>query len=99
MSYARVGKIALLRHRRYAHAKQFKCANRALKTLRTQLGRVRRDIQRNIKDNADLRAVVAPKLALAERKRRGQANVNGAFTFARAACNLVRLPRLLAASA
>jgi IS5 family transposase len=37
-SYARVGKTALIRHQRYAHAKQFKRANRALKTLRTQLG-------------------------------------------------------------
>ena len=66
-SYARVGKIALLRHQRYAHAKQFKRANRALKTLRTQLGRVSRDIRRKIKDNAELWAVFAPKLALAER--------------------------------
>jgi len=66
-SYAHVGKIALLRHQRYAHAKQFKRANRALKTLRTQLGRVSRDIRRKIKDNAELWAVFAPKLALAER--------------------------------
>lgn len=33
-SYERVGKIALIRYRRYVHAKQFKRANRALKTLR-----------------------------------------------------------------
>jgi IS5 family transposase len=39
-SYQRVGKKALIRHQRYAHAKQFKRANRALRTLRTQLGRV-----------------------------------------------------------
>ena len=37
-SYQRLGKIALIGHQRYAHAKQFKRANRALKTLRTQLG-------------------------------------------------------------
>lgn len=30
-SYARVGKIALIEHQRYAHAKQFKRANRALR--------------------------------------------------------------------
>jgi IS5 family transposase len=77
-SYARVGKIALIRHQRYAHAKQFKRANRALKTLRTQLGRVLRDIRRKIKDNADLAAAFAAKLALATRvhaqqpKQRGQ---------------------------
>ena len=31
-SYVRVGKIALIRHQRYAHAKQFKRANRALRS-------------------------------------------------------------------
>jgi len=66
-SYERVGKAALIRHQRYAHAKQFKRANRALKILGTQLGRVLRDIRRKIKDDADLRAAFAPKLALAER--------------------------------
>jgi IS5 family transposase len=39
-SYARVGKLALIQHQRYAHAKQFKRANRMLKKLRTYLGRV-----------------------------------------------------------
>ena len=38
------GKFALIQHQRYAHAKQFKRANRALKTLRTYLGRVIRDV-------------------------------------------------------
>src|SRR5438270_6488266 len=47
-SYVRVGKFALIRHQRYAHAKQFKRANRALKTLKTYLGRVIRDIDRKI---------------------------------------------------
>jgi IS5 family transposase len=68
-SYARVGKFALIRHQRYAHAKQFKRANRALKTLRTQLGRVIRDIGRKIGDNAALRAVFATPLMLARRVR------------------------------
>ena len=45
-SYARVGKFALIQHQRYAHAKQFKRANRALRTLKTYLGRVNRDIAR-----------------------------------------------------
>jgi transposase, IS5 family len=77
-SYERVGKIALIRYQRYAHAKQFKRANRALKTLRTQLGRVLRDTRRKIKDNADLTAAFAAKLSLAARvhaqqpKQRGQ---------------------------
>ena len=54
-SYARVGKFALIRHQRYAHAKQFKRANRALKTLRTYLGRVIRDIGRKIEHDGWLR--------------------------------------------
>src|SRR5213592_3964445 len=53
-SYARVGKFALIQHQRYAHAKQFKRARRALKKLRTYLGRVIRDIGRKIGGNADL---------------------------------------------
>src|SRR5579863_5470288 len=44
-SFARVGKFALIKHQRYAHAKQFKRANRALKKLKTYLGRVIRDIE------------------------------------------------------
>src|SRR5712691_11078020 len=53
-SYARVGKFALIQHQRYAHAKQFKRANRILKKLRTYLGRVIRDIARKIENNAAL---------------------------------------------
>ena len=47
-SYERVGKHTLITHQRYAHAKQFKRANRALRRLRTYLGRVIRDIMRKI---------------------------------------------------
>jgi transposase, IS5 family len=68
-SYARVGKTALIRHQRYAHAKQFKRANRALRSLRTQLGRVVRDIGRKIADNDALREVFAMPLWLARRVR------------------------------
>jgi len=32
-SYARVGKLALIKHQRYAHAHQFKRANRGLRKL------------------------------------------------------------------
>jgi hypothetical protein len=45
-SYARVGKFALIQHQRYAHAKQFKRANRMLKKLRT-LSRPRRPRHRS----------------------------------------------------
>ena len=54
-SYARVGKLALIKHQRYAHAKQFKRANRALTTLRTYLGRAIRDIVRKIAAKANWR--------------------------------------------
>jgi IS5 family transposase len=53
-SYARVGKFALIKHQRYAHAKQFKRANRALKKLKIYLGRIIRDIGRKLGGNADL---------------------------------------------
>jgi len=52
-SSERVDKHALIAHRRYTRAKQLKRANRALRTLRTFLGPVMRDIVRKIKGNAD----------------------------------------------
>src|SRR5437762_7897453 len=68
-SYRRVGKFALIKHQRYAHAKQFKRANRALRTLRTYLGRVIRDIARKIEGRTDLlgEIVLGRMLALARR--------------------------------
>jgi len=71
-SYARLGKFALIQHQRYAHAKQFKRANRMLKTLRTYLGRVIRDVGRKIAGNGALEAAFAKLLALARRVREQQ---------------------------
>ena len=68
-SYARVGKIALIQHQRYAHAKQFKRANKALRRLRTILGRVIRDITRKLADRPDLAEVFALPLSLSRRLR------------------------------
>src|SRR5271166_2097104 len=76
-SYERVGKRALMMHQRYAHAKQFKRANRALKTLRTYLGRVTRDIVRKIKDDATLESVFAHPLMLARRVRQQRQHQRG----------------------
>src|SRR5215213_2104021 len=76
-SYRRVGKFALIKHQRYAHAKQFKRANRALKTLRTYLGRVIRDIGRKIEGNSGLEAAFAKLLALARRVREQQQRQRG----------------------
>lgn len=66
-SYRRVGKLALIKHQRYAHAKQFKRANRALRKLRTYLGRVIRDIRRNTVGNERMHDAFLRPLYLAER--------------------------------
>jgi transposase, IS5 family len=66
-SYARVGKLALIRYQRYAHAKQFKRARKALRRLKTYLGRVIRDIVRKIEGNPALKAIFAGPLSRALR--------------------------------
>jgi len=74
-SYTRVGKLALIKHQRYAHAKQFKRANRSLRKLKTYLGRVIRDIGRKIEDNPWLQEKFAHLLQLSRRvlvQKRGQ---------------------------
>ena len=76
-SYERIGKYALIAHQRYTHAKQFKRANRALKTIRTYLGRVTRDIVRKIKGDAALESVFAHPLMLALRVREQRQHQRG----------------------
>lgn len=74
-SYARVGKFELIKHQRYAHARQFNRAKRALRKLKTYLGRVIRDISRKIDGNGWLDTRFARLIALARRVReqeRGQ---------------------------
>jgi transposase, IS5 family len=66
-SYRRVGKFALIKHQRYAHAKQFKRANRSLRKLKTYLGRVIRDIRRKTAGNDAMRQALLRPLYLAER--------------------------------
>jgi IS5 family transposase len=76
-SYERVGKSALIAHQRYAHAKQFKRANRTLKTLRTYLGRVMRDIGRKIAGDESKQAAFARLLSLARTVRHQQQRQRG----------------------
>jgi IS5 family transposase len=76
-SYERVGKFALIQHQRYAHAKQFKRANRMLKKLRTYLGRVIRDIRRKIAGDAALEVKFERLLMLARRVREQQQRQRG----------------------
>jgi hypothetical protein len=64
-------------HQRYAHAKQFKRANRALKTIRTYLGGVIRDIVRKIKGEAELESAFAHPLMLARRVRQQRQHQRG----------------------
>src|SRR3954464_5071566 len=66
-----------VQHQRYAHAKQFKRANRMLKKLRTYLGRVIRDIGRKIEGNGGLEGPFAKLLALARRVREQQQRQRG----------------------
>src|SRR5258707_6096921 len=77
-SYRRLGKLALIKHQRYAHAHQFKRANKSLRKLKTYLGRVIRDIERHIVGNEVLREAFVRPLFLArrvleqERRHRGR---------------------------
>jgi transposase, IS5 family len=66
-SYRRVGKLALIRHQRYAHAHQFKRAGKAFRKLKTYLGRTIRDIARQIANEDDLRDIFRRPLHLAGR--------------------------------
>jgi IS5 family transposase len=66
-SYARVGKFALIKQQRYAHAHQFKRANRSLRKLKTYLGRVIRDIARKSADDEAMKDTFSKPLALARR--------------------------------
>ncbi len=47
-SYTRIGKFALIQHQRYAHAKQFKRANKGIAQAQDYPGRVIRDIARKL---------------------------------------------------
>ena len=80
-SYMRVGKFALIQHQRYAHAKQFKRANRALRTLKTYLGRVIRDITRKIDGDDGLETSFAHLLSLSRRVREQERGQRGAKVY------------------
>jgi IS5 family transposase len=66
-SYARKGPEALFKANRYAHARQFRRMRGRVKKLRTYLGRVVRDIERKIANQAEKQVVFAEELALAKR--------------------------------
>jgi IS5 family transposase len=68
-SYVRVAKRAAIMVGRYIHAHQFRRARKALKLLRTRLGRVIRDINRKIEGDGELEARFEPLLDLAVKVR------------------------------
>jgi transposase, IS5 family len=76
-SYARVAKRAAIMVGRYTHAHQFKRARRALKFLRTRLGRIIRDIRRKIEGDPALKDRFAPLLSLALRVRHQESRQRG----------------------
>jgi IS5 family transposase len=68
-SYLRVAKRAAIMVGRYIHAHQFRRARKALKFLRTRLGRVIRDVRRRIEGDGELEARFEPLLDLAVKVR------------------------------
>ena len=66
-SHTRLAKAAMVRAGRHAHARQFRRMRRALKQLRTYLGRVFRDVGRKIAGNTALESKFARLLGLVER--------------------------------
>jgi IS5 family transposase len=68
-TYLRVGKQAAIRASRYAHAKQFRRMRRELRFLRNRLGRVIRDIRRQVPVPTE---ALEQLLALCERLQRQQ---------------------------
>jgi transposase, IS5 family len=76
-SYARVGKFALVKHQRYAHARQFDRAAKALRKLKTYLGRVIRDIARKIEGHPRRENAFARLMSLARRVRDQQRGQRG----------------------
>src|ERR1044071_8309544 len=76
-SYLRIAKRAAMMAGRYAHAKQFNRHRRQLRILRTRLGRIIRDIRRNIGGKADLEAVFEWPLTRANQIRSQQQRQRG----------------------
>ncbi|NIN37296.1 MAG: IS5 family transposase [Gammaproteobacteria bacterium] len=76
-SYVRLAKRAAIMASRYAHAKQWKRHRRALKFLRTRLGRLIRDIRRRTEGDEALKAVFAEPLSRASQVRSQQQRQRG----------------------
>ncbi len=76
-SYVRVGKLALIKSQRYAHAKQFKRHRREVRFLNTRLGRLIRDIGRKIDGDSTLEEAFGDELDMAVRLRQQRQRQRG----------------------
>jgi len=75
-SYARVGKRELKQQSRYAHAKQFKRAGKSTKKLKTILGRVIRDVEREaIEPSRELSELLVIGQRIFEQQRKSKNKV------------------------
>lgn len=79
-TYSRVGKIAVVKSARHAHAKQFKKMQKHVKKFRVYWGRIMRDIERRIEDRKDLQAIFKHYLTLSERLMNQKKNTPIRFT-------------------
>lgn len=66
-SYTRVSKRALRKMNQYAHARQMNRMKREGKRLKTYLGRIRRDVGRELEQKTELASVFGPTLKLVDR--------------------------------
>lgn len=66
-NYRRNAKRALIMQGRYAHARQMRRSKREIKRLKIYLGRVARDIGRQVASNRGLKKVFSESLAMAQR--------------------------------
>jgi len=81
-SYARVAKRASIKAGRYIHAKQFRRARREIKFLRVRLGRVIRDVRRQVDGNPLLQEKFHGLLMLASRVRHQEQRQRGQKVYA-----------------
>jgi IS5 family transposase len=98
-SCARIAKRAAMMAGRYAHAKQFKRHHRALRLLRTRLGRLIRDIGRKIEGEPALEAAFAQPLARAvqirfqQQRQRAGSSIRSTLPRSSASARARRAPR------
>lgn len=76
-TYVRVGRRALIKAQRYAHAKQFKRHRKQIRFLNIRLGRMIRDVRRKIGPDTGLAEAFEPELSLAGRLRRQKKRQDG----------------------